>query len=316
MRLRRVEHVSAEECRSVDGLMRAYARAGVLGAGALGEACNILEEMVRERARVFLGIAGCIVAGGMRRVVTELIRMGAVGAVVTNGASVVHDVVEALGGEHYAGSFCAADAELHERGIGRMGNVYTKMESFTAFEDYMQGLLAGMSEQQRSNLSVRELLSEIGASLKDRHSFLRAAHEKGVPVFSPAITDSMVGLQLFFFSQNNTLVLNAVKDMREMAQLVIEAERVGALFLGGGVPKHYILGACLLRGGIDYGIQITLDREDAGSLSGAKLEEGVSWGKTARHARVVSVTGDVTMVLPLLVASLRERMKEWREGTG
>ncbi|NOZ82438.1 MAG: deoxyhypusine synthase [Euryarchaeota archaeon] len=316
MKLQRVEHVELGERMSVDELMRAYARAGVLGAGALGKACNILEEMVRSRATLFLGIAGCVVAGGMRRVITELIRMGAVSAVVTNGASVVHDVIEALGGEHYAGSFCAGDAELHERGIGRMGNVYTKVESFTAFEDYMQGLLGSMSEQQRSNLSIRELLSEIGASLQDRHSFLRAAHEMKVPVFSPAITDSMVGLQLFFFSQNNSLVLNAVKDMREMAQLVIEAERVGALFLGGGVPKHYILGACLLRGGIDYGIQITLDREEAGSLSGARLEEGISWGKTAKHARVVSVTGDVTLVLPLLVASLRERMREWSEGTG
>ncbi len=315
MRLRRVEHVELTGGMRVDELMRSYARAGVLGAGALGKACDILEEMVTGDATVFLGIAGCVVAGGMRRVLTELIRMGAVDAVVTNGASVVHDVIEALGGEHYAGSFRAGDAELHEQGIGRMGNVYTKMESFTAFEDYMQELLRGMSEQQRSNLSIRELLSEIGASLEDRNSFLRAAHEMEVPVFSPAITDSMLGLQLFFFSQTGTLVLNAVKDMREMAQLVIEAERVGALLLGGGVPKHYILGACLLRGGIDYGIQVTLDREEAGSLSGAKLEEGISWGKTARHARVVSVTGDVTLVLPLLVASLMERMR-WREGTG
>jgi len=306
--MRKVEQIEVTSRMSVDELVRQYREAGVLGAGALAKACDILEEMVKARATIFLGLAGPLVAAGLRKVIAELIRMGAVSAVVTNGANVVHDVLEAIGGAHYVGSFRSDDAELHSAEIGRIGNVYTKVKDFVAFEDYVQELLSGIDEERRSNLSIRELLSEIGRSIEDEDSFLRAAYECNVPIFSPAVVDSMLGLQLFFFAERNRIVLNAVKDMKELAQLVFEAREVGAIFLGGGVPKHYILGANLLRGGIDYGIQITLDREEAGSLSGAKLEEGISWGKTKEKGRVVTVVGDVTMVFPIMVASLKERL--------
>ena len=306
--MRRVEQIKLRRRMSVDELMREYGRAGVLGAGALGKACDILEEMIRARATVFLGLAGPLVAAGMRGAITELIRMGAVSAVVTNGANVVHDVIEAIGGAHYVGSFGESDAELHSAEIGRIGNVYTRVKDFVAFEDFARELLSEIEEDRRRNLSIRELLTEIGKRLADEGSFLRAAFERRVPVFSPAVVDSMLGLQLFFFAERHRLVLNAVRDMKELAQLVFDAKEVGALFLGGGVPKHYILGANLLRGGIDYGVQVTLDREEAGSLSGAKLEEGISWGKTKAEGRVVSVVGDVTIILPLLVASLKERL--------
>ncbi|WP_456475456.1 deoxyhypusine synthase [Candidatus Pyrohabitans sp.] len=306
--MRKVRQIQIERGMSVDQLMRQYSRAGVLGAGALGKACDILEDMVKARATIFLGLAGPLVAAGMRNMVTELINLGAVSAIVTNGANVVHDVLEALGGAHYVGSFHEDDRVLHQEELGRIGNVYTRVKDFTAFEDYAQELLSGISEERRRNLSVRELTSEIGKSLRDEGSFLRAAYEQDIPVFSPAVVDSMLGLQLFFFAERHSIVLNALKDMKELAQMVFDAPRVGALFLGGGVPKHYILGANLLRGGIDYGIQVTLDREEGGSLSGAKLEEGISWGKTKEEGRVVSVVGDATVIFPLLVASLKERL--------
>ena len=50
-----------------------------------------------------------------------------------------------------------------------------------------------------------------------------------------------------------------------------------AIILGGGLPKHFTLGANNLRGGLDSAIQITTAREEDGSLSGAKLQEGISW---------------------------------------
>lgn len=308
MGMRKVRQIEVTSGMSVDELMRQYSEAGVLGAGALGRACDILEEMVRARATIFLGLAGPLVAAGMRNIVTELIKMGAVSAIVTNGANVVHDVLEAIGGAHYVGSFRSDDAQLHREELGRIGNVYTRVKDFVAFEDYVQELLSGIPEERRKNLSIRELLSEIGKSISDERSFLRAAYERRIPVFSPAVVDSMLGLQLFFFAERNRIVLNAVKDMKELAQMVFDASEVGALFLGGGVPKHYILGANLLRGGIDYGIQITMDREESGSLSGAKLEEGISWGKTREEGKVVTVVGDVTIIFPLLVASLKERL--------
>jgi deoxyhypusine synthase len=228
-------------------------------------------------------------------------------AIVTSGANVVHDLIEAFKGSHYIGEFYADDRELRRREIGRIGNVYARMKDFEVFEDKVQGILSEINEKKRKNLSVKELLWEMGARIGG-DSLLGTAYNLKIPIFSPALVDSMLGLQLYFFSQRNNIVLNSVKDMHDLVEMVFDAKKTGAIFLGGGVPKHYILGANLLRNGIDYGIQITMDREEAGSLSGAKLEEGISWGKAKVRGKLVSLVGDVTVLFPLLVASVKERL--------
>jgi deoxyhypusine synthase len=307
--LKRVKGISLHGNMKVEELLKEYGKAGVLGAGALAEAQRVLEEMLQEDVTVFLGIAGPLTSSGLRPVIRDLIKEKRVSAVVTSGANVVHDMIEAFGGCHYGGRFDADDVELRKRKIGRIGNVYIELKAFEVFERKCQEMFIEIGEDKRGNLSIRELLWEIGSRLDDEGSFLRAAYDAGVPVFSPALVDSMLGLQLFFFSQEKRMVLNAVKDMKEIADMVFEARKTGAIILGGGVSKHYILGVNTLRGGIDYGVQITMDREEAGSLSGAKLEEAISWGKAEEKSKLVSLVGDATVLFPLLAAGIKERLK-------
>lgn len=307
--MKRVNEIRVRAGISAGELIQEYARAGVLGAGKLAEACHIFEEMVREKAEILLGLAGPVTASGMRSVISTLIRENIVSAVVCSGANIVHDIICALGGEHMAFSGGKSDEELWKEGLGRIGNVLARVEDFVKFEEFIQSLLQEMPEERLENLSPRELITEIGSKLRDEDSFIRAAFERHIPIFSPGIADSMLGLQLFFFSQKNRICLNVLKDMKELATIVLSAKKVGGIFLGGGIPKHYIMGACLLREGLDYGIQITLDREEGGSLSGAKLEEGISWGKAKSSGRFSTVIGDVTIVFPLLVAGVLERLK-------
>jgi deoxyhypusine synthase len=100
--------------------------------------------------------------------------------------------------------------------------------------------------------------------------------------------------------------------MDELAELVFKARETGAIILGGGVSKHYILGANTLRDGLDYGIQITTDREEGGSLSGARLEEAVSWRKAKGRRNLVTVYGDATLVFPVLWAGVRRKVYRLR----
>lgn len=307
--MKRVREIRLRDNMKVAELLGEYRRAGALGAGSLAEAQRVLEDMLRGDVTIFLGLSGPLTASGLRPVLSDLIKRKRVQAVVTSGANVVHDMIEAFGGRHYSGRFDADDKELRKKKLGRIGNVYVELKAFEVFERRCQGIFNGIDAEKRGDLSIRELLWEIGSSLEDEHSFLRAAYEHGVHVFSPALVDSMLGLQLFFYSQENRIVLNAVKDMREIAELVFEARKTGAIILGGGVSKHYILGVNTLRDGIDYGIQITMDREEAGSLSGAKLEEAISWGKAGEKAELVSLVGDATVLFPLLLAGVREKIK-------
>ena len=80
---------------------------------------------------------------------------------------------------------------------------------------------------------------------------------------------------------------------------------MAAEYLGHGT----VVCDCLKKG-IDYAVVVTIDRPETGGLSGSTLEETVSWGKMKGDADHVMVIGDGTVVFPLMVASVIERLGE------
>ena len=54
---------------------------------------------------------------------------------------------------------------------------------------------------------------------------------------------------------------------------------------------------------MDSAIQITMDRPEPGGLSGASLEEAISWGKVKPEGKSVTVIGDATIIFPIIVAA-------------
>jgi deoxyhypusine synthase len=91
--------------------------------------------------------------------------------------------------------------------------------------------------------------------------------------------------------------------MSALNTLAYDAERSGAVVVGGGVPKNYVLQTMLVTpGAYDFAVQLTMDPPQTGGLSGATLDEARSWGKLRKQARNVSLYGDATMTLPLVIA--------------
>ncbi|MHC1581180.1 deoxyhypusine synthase family protein [Methanopyrus sp.] len=289
-------HFRYDPDMSVDDFLRRMGEVGALGAGRLARAAEVLERMWDSGATVLLTVAGPAVAGGLRDLFELLIREGLVDAVITSGANVVHDALEALGGVH------VVKGRRNVDGYGRVYDVHVPMEAFERFERFMRDVLRDLPER----VSGRELLWEMGRRLED--GFLRAAAEEGVPVYSPGLLDSMVGLHVWLYAQDHRLELDLVDDMHHLADLVFEADELGAIMLGGSVPKHFAMGAAMLRGGLDYAVQITMDRPETGSLSGAPLEEGKSWDKVREDAEVATVIGDYTVLFPLLVTGVLQRL--------
>ena len=120
--------------------------------------------------------------------------------------------------------------------------------------------------------------------------------------------DSMLGLHIWTYNQIKKLPLNPILDLNRMADIVYRAKKVGAIILGGGVPKHHVLGVNILREGIYSAVQITFDRPESGSLSGAPLEEAISWKKAQVESKLATVIGDATIIFPLMVAATLERI--------
>ena len=297
---------------SVDTLVRELEKSSAGTSGALAHAASILEEMTKDAECIkFLSFTGPLVPGGLGGLVQKFIEKDWCNVIVTSGASIVHDVMLALGGTHLKGTFSADDAKLKDEGFGRIGNVYAKTADFEKFETFIQEVFAKLAAEKRI-WSVSEVCKKLGGRLDS--GILHDATKNGVPIFCPAIADSMLGLQLFMFNNQRTtgseLIIDSNLDAKHGSDLVFDAKKTGALILGGGVVKHYTLGANILRGGLDYGINVTTGTPYDGSLSGARLEEGISWGKVNAKARLCTIYGDYFLIFPILAACLDERMSD------
>jgi len=77
---------------SVDELVRQFYKAGGFTAKKLGEAANIIEEMVKDDYFIFLTFPACIVATGTRGVIKELVKRKIVHAIITTCGSLDHDL--------------------------------------------------------------------------------------------------------------------------------------------------------------------------------------------------------------------------------
>lgn len=299
-----VKHIEIKKSMRVKEILREMRETGVLGAGRLGQAAYVLSEMFKDSdCSVFLTLAGPLVPAGLRKVIVNLIEGEYINVIVTTGANIVHDMIESLGFRHYQGTFEANDRKLKEEDIGRIGDIYVEQKAFQKLEEWMYNMLEKIPEIKKKRISVAELLSEIGRKLPDKKSILSTAARKDVPIICPAFLDSIAGFHLWIYGQNGKINLDPLLDVSILMKRVYEAEKVGIIILGGGVPKHFALFANSFRDGVDLAVQITMDRPEHGGLSGATLEEAISWGKVKPEGKAVTVICDATIAFPLIVAA-------------
>lgn len=317
-----IGHTSVHAGMTVGELAAEYGNAGI-GAADLHRAIGITGEMFGEdEVSVFFGLAGAMVPTGMRQLVVDLIRDGYIDALVTTGANLTHDAIEGIGGKHHHGrehheekTLRDHDEALREEWVDRIFNVYLPQEHFTLLENHLRDEVFPEFE---GPVSIQELTAELGRAnaavnvergIEEDPGIAAAAHEEGVPIYCPAIQDSVLGLQAWIYSQTSDFSLDALADMTHLNDLAYHAERTGAFVVGGGVPKNYVLQTMLVTpSAYDYAVQLTMDSPSTGGLSGATLDEARSWGKIEKAGENASVYADATITLPLVIAAARDRI--------
>lgn len=121
------------------------------------------------------------------------------------------------------------------------------------------------------------------------------------------------------FRNEVPLRVDIVSDLRRINSMAAFAKKTGMIILGGGVVKHHICNANLMRNGADFAVFIntgpsspldssapqltsSLGQEFDGSDAGARPDEAVSWGKIRAEATPVKIYADATLIFPILVA--------------
>ena len=312
----KVDHMTITPNMSVSSLVTSMSKSGVFNAGRLADACMLYREMCDQDAYVIMGLAGAMVPGGLRKAIADFIRHGYVHCLVSTGANITHDLVEAFGGAHMRQVPFKDDEELREKGIDRIYDAFLSDSGFIKLEEAIRPLLHKYIEkrlnepdtdrEKKVSVGTYELLKEIGSSIEDPNSIVKVASDYNVPIFVPALSDSVLGLNLWIESQVLPFYLDPLKDLGHIQSLSQDAGLGGAFLIGGGVPKNYVLQSRLISSStFDYAIQITMDRVETGGLSGASLSETISWGKTSGNSKFATVISDATIAVPMILAYLR-----------
>ena len=304
-----VKDIKVKKGMSVNDLVKMMGESGGFTSQKLADAADIVEKMVKNKDCLrILSFPACIMATGTRGVIVDMVRNGYVDLIITTCGTLDHDLSRTWRA-YYKGDFMMDDEKLREHEISRLGNVLVPDECYGLI---LEEKLAPMFEEifkDTLSLSTHEIIDQVGARLDNEDSLLYQCHKHNVPVFVPGITDGSFGCQLWMYYQmHRKLRIDLFADEQMLSEMTDEAKYTGAIIIGGGISKHHVIWWNQFRGGLDYAIYLTTAQEFDGSLSGAQIREAVSWGKVKPDAKKMTVEGDATISLPIIMAAVEDRM--------
>lgn len=288
------------------------------------------------RTTILLGYTSNLISSGLRETLRYLVQHKHVAAIVTTAGGIEEDLIKCLA-PTYIGSFSTPGAGLRAKGMNRIGNLIVPNSNYCAFEDWLMPILDQMlSEQERSRATENPLvwspstiIHRLGKEINDKSSVYYWAYRNNIPVFCPALTDGSLGDMLYFHTFKTSpqvLDISITRDIRRINDIAIHAKRVGMIILGGGIVKHHIANACLMRNGAESAVYINTAQEFDGSDAGARPDEAVSWGKIKvdgdsvkvrlsdfaidSSPLTIQVYAEATLVFPMIVASTFARREE------
>ena len=308
MRKNPVKDIQINSNTTLEDLISQFGEAGGFVASKIPTATSIIKNMNENECTKFLSFPADIMATGTRGLIRQLVEKDMVDVVVTTCGTLDHDIARILA-DYYHGDFAMDDEKLREEGVNRLGNVLVPDDSYgIPIENWIQPILEDLYSQE-SRWPPWKIWHELGLRLsKEKNSsesFLVECAKKNIKVFVPGPTDGAVGSQLWLFWQSHKdFTLDVLAEEHELSDIVHEANSTGALMVGGGISKHHTIWWNQFRDGLDYAVQVTTAPEWDGSLSGARVREAVSWGKVRPKARRITVEGDATVLLPLILGPL------------
>ncbi|MFH1470733.1 MAG: deoxyhypusine synthase [Candidatus Micrarchaeota archaeon] len=314
MRGKMIEPLSFEGNEKVsDFIDNVFANSG-FNARRLGEACELYSRMIDEDATVCLTLAGAMTPIGMGGPIIKMMENGFVDFIISTGANLYHDLHRTFGFPVVQGGANVDDDDLNKHGVARIYDTFIGDDETLVATDIAirHSLLTREYESPISTAKLHRIIGEyvLKNAPHPEKSVLASAVKYGVPIYTSSPGDSSIGMNLvpaYLFGHG--VPMDPVKDIIETTAIVREANKNGAVIVGGGSPKNFYmqtqptLWQILLenRGGHDYFIQLTTDSPQWGGLSGATPQEAKSWGKVrdAKRNNVV-VYSCASITFPLL----------------
>ncbi|MBI2043588.1 deoxyhypusine synthase [Candidatus Pacearchaeota archaeon] len=274
-------------------------------ASHFSKAVEIINEMISEKSKIFLGFTSNIISSGLRDVIRFLVEKKKVDVLVTTGGGIEEDMIKCLG-NFVLGDFKAEGKKLREKAINRIGNIFVPNSRYIKFEEFVMPVLEECYEEQKKTGKIftpSDLIWKLGEKINNEKSIYYWAWKNQIRVYSYAILDGSFGDMVYFFkSKHEDFLIDISNEMKMLNDETSGLRKSGLIVLGTGTVKHSILNAHLYRNGADFAVFVNNSQEFDGSDAGANPDEAVSWGKIKPQGKAVKIFGDATMIFPLLVA--------------
>ena len=298
------------------------------------EAAEAYEAHIDAGGTMLVAMAGAMSTGEFGISLARMIREGKVHAISCTGANLEEDIFNLVANREYEivdawRELSAADEQaLHERGMNRVTDTCIPETVMRHIEGRLvQRWQAASAAGERKTPAdfLFELLDDESFAehyqIDPNHSWMVAAKEAGIPVFSPGWEDSTTG-NIFTANVMAGRVANhgCVKSGTEQFQALIEwyeahhgsgtRPSVGFFQIGGGIAGDFAICAvpCISQDlGREvpywgYFCQITDAQPSYGGYSGAPANEKITWGKLEPTTPRFEINSDASIVAPLICA--------------
>jgi deoxyhypusine synthase len=300
-------------------------------AAALLEASKGYEEHIDQGGKMLLTLAGAMSTAELGVSVAELIRQDKVHALCVTGANLEEDVFNLVAHNHYTRIphwrhlTPEDDEKLRDQGLNRVTDTCIPEDTAVRrledllLKEYKQACDRGQSLLP-SEFFKRLLLNgdlEQFYQADPQDSWLLAAAEKNIPVFTPGWEDSTCGNIIVANLLEGKIPHSPVKSgLDQMGDLVRwylktnvdEGHKIGFFQVGGGIAGDFpICAVPLIKQDLQrecdywsYFAQISEATTSYGGYSGAPPTEKISWGKLTPQAPMYMIESDATICFPLL----------------
>jgi len=301
-------------------------------AAVVVDACDSYNQHLAQGGKMFLTMAGAMSTAELGISLAEMIRRDKVHAICTTGANLEEDIFNLVAHNHYKRvpnyRNLTDDEELalREHGWNRVTDTcIPEEEAMRRIERHVLKFWQKADKEGQRYFPYEFMYQLIRSGVIGSHyeidpknSWVIAACEKNMPIFTPGWEDSTLG---------NIFVANCVRGdvcnigvvrsgLEQMAALIswykehAAKQSIGFFQIGGGIAGDFPICVvpliqqdlrenCKLWG---YFCQISDSTTSYGSYSGAVPNEKITWGKLDRNTPRFVIESDASIVAPLLFA--------------
>jgi deoxyhypusine synthase len=277
----------------------------------LATAVALWDRMLERNRFIFCSVAGAPVPLGFGPALASLIEGRRIDCLDITGAQLTHDLLEIIGSRHFQGHVNADDAALARQDVNRFWDTFGDEADYRRVEPMVFEFARGLPQRP---MTTREYIYRMGryfGRIGSQEGVLTAAARAAMPVYCPAIGDSVLGMDLGMFRAvegGHAIQFDVVQDVLEMSAIVLLAEELGlrtsTVIFGGGAPRNHIqqsqIGTYMFiqKGkGHAEAIRFSIEPVETGGLSGSTISEGVSWKKFDPQVEAAEVFLDSNLAI-------------------